>query len=704
MPEFVNRLIAESSPYLLDHAHDPVNWYCWSTEAIDKAKAENKPIFLSLGYFTCHWCQVMHRESFSSPRIAAILNKNFICIKVDREERPDIDEVYIQAGQLMTEHAGWPLNMFLTPQLVPFFGGTYFPPESVGPQIGFAELLEKVAAAFRDNRSDVETGAATVLTALTAPNAEIPEKPVPISAGDLEAERSNLLAQLDPEYGGFGRSLKFPRPAALFFLLEESTRTCSFAPLSAVDFTLRQMAAGGIRDHLAGGFHRYTVDRAWRLPHFEKNLPDNALLARAYLRAWLATGDEAHLRVATETLDFLLTWLAQPDGGFYSALDAASDGEEGRYYLWSRREIESLLPADRARRFCLAYGISLQADPASRHVLAKNSVWSEVAVAERLSLTALEQELSESLASLRAARACRTAPRVDRKVITAWNGLAIGALAEAGALLGEERYLHAARVTADLMLGTHRPGGRLIRHRLGTNAGHTAFLDDYAFLTQGLLELYNASLREEYLIEAGRLAQETVFNFPTPQGGLFYAPRPGPDEPALPVRPRQPLDGALLSPEAVLWESLLRLSDITGDAIYSVPARRLESNLAAVPPAGAHYARFVASAEMTPRPQVAFVGPADAPRTRALAREARRWCRPGSVLLWAAPGREGDAIRRLAPSLRGKGMNDHQPTAYIQVGRDCLPPITDAAELRLILRQHLPPEKAARSWRKTPRR
>ena len=700
-----NRLGNETSPYLLQHADNPVNWYPWGREALERAQKEDKPILLSIGYSACHWCHVMAQESFSDEKIAAIMNEHFVCIKVDREERPDLDEIYMKAVQMMTGLGGWPLTVFLTPDLKPFFGGTYFPPEDRYGLTGFPRLLERVAEAYRTDRKTMEQNGDTVVRRLkrlspgVARTGQHGER-TNMEPSSLDKAAGGLLEQFDAEFGGFGSAPKFPQPRALLFMVEEFKRTKNNRALMAATVTLRRMAGGGMRDHLAGGFHRYSVDRYWRVPHFEKMLYDNALLARVYVLAWQVTGDAASAETARSTLDFLLKEMRHPSGAFYATLDADTEHEEGAYYVWTLAEIEQVLGKDTGRRFAAVYGITSSGSfEHGKNVLYLAKEPEQVAAAENMPLVELANELAKARSVLLEVRSQRTPPGLDRKILTAWNGMAIGALAMAGAALDEKRYVEAAQRAADLILQRHRLAGGhvtegakepLLAHSsIDGRVGGPAFLDDYAYFIGGLLDLYDASLEERYLLEADRLGREMLHRFSDPAGAAFFYTAAQPATGIrLPVRPRKLLDGAVPSPVAMAWEALLRLSELTGRPEFTQAAAAQEkalANVLSVMQAGSYFAYSVAGRQLQPRILVTLVGETDDEATRALLQTIRKHADTGVTVLLVDPSSKGDRLRAMSTPARGKTMQDGRPTAYVCKGRTCFPPVTEANALGVLL-------------------
>ena len=563
-----NRLAAESSPYLLLHAENPVDWYPWGEEAFERARSEDRPIFLSVGYSTCYWCHVMERESFSDPEIAQQMNDGFVCVKVDREERPDIDEIYMTATQVMTRSGGWPNSVFLTPDLEPFFAGTYFPPRDGLGRPGFPQVLRGVREAWLLRRAEIAQQASAVAEAMEASlagpagatGAALPEP------GLADALQADLAARFDPEWGGFGPAPKFPSPSNLDFLLD---RRGDEEARRMLVVTLDRMARGGVMDHLAGGFHRYSTDAAWLVPHFEKMLYDNAALARIYAEAAPLAPGEGFDRVARFTLDFVLRELTSPAGGFLSAIDAETDGHEGAYYTWTEADLQSTLSGEDARLFRTVCGLEGPATfEGDRHVVHQPTPLREHA--ERLGLTEdeLRARLEPPRRALLAARERRERPLLDDKVLTDWNGLMIGGMARTGELLGEPRYVEAAGRAADFVLSHLRDGdsGPLLHTYRDGRARVPAFLDDYAFLVEGLLRLHAATGESRWADEAARLVQEQEERLGDPAGGGYFAAG---EDPRLLFRARPAFDGAVASGNGVAALNLVELAEITGDPLWT---------------------------------------------------------------------------------------------------------------------------------------
>jgi len=578
-PEF-NRLIHEESPYLLQHARNPVDWYPWGEEAFARARKEDKPIFLSVGYSTCHWCHVMERESFEKEDVARLLNEHFIAIKVDREERPDVDDLYMNATQLLTGRGGWPNSVWLTPEGRPWYAGTYFPPEDYYGRPGFKTILLRLAEVWRTRRPEVESQAAQVWQALQRMSSggeadgmgELTRQLVGPAMGELRRS-------FDPQRGGFGGAPKFPPHGSLSLLLYEYRRTKEDSLLAMATRTLDAMAQGGIYDHVGGGFHRYSTDERWFLPHFEKMLYDNAQLSRTYVDAYLLTGREDYRRVAAETYEWVLREMIGPEGGFYSALDADSEGEEGKFYLWRREEILALLGEKEGQFFCQVYQVEPDGnfrEEASGHrpgtnILHLAQPLAETAQAQGLAPADLRRRLERARQKLLEVRNQRVWPHLDDKVLTAWNGLMIGSFAFGGRHLKEPRYTQAAEQAAHFVLTTLRRNGRLLRTYRDGVAKLNAYLEDYAFLAEGLLELYEATGNRRWLEEAEQLADVLLQQFrDEKEGGFFFTSA---DHEEWLVRSKQPYDQALPSGNGMAAQVLVRLGQLTGKPQYRAAAR-----------------------------------------------------------------------------------------------------------------------------------
>jgi hypothetical protein len=669
-----NRLARETSPYLLQHAYNPVDWYPWGDEALRAAKSSNKPILLSIGYSACHWCHVMERESFENEAIAAIMNRHFICVKVDREERPDLDEIYMAATVAMNHgQGGWPMTVFLTPEQEPFFAGTYFPPEDRWGRPGFGTLLQKIADYWAKDATGVRSQAKEMTERLRGEG----RIPSPISVGEsaLEEAVAQFKEEFDTRHGGFGAAPKFPPATGLSLLLRCHRRSGDADTLAMVTKTLDMMAAGGIYDHIGGGFARYSTDERWLVPHFEKMLYDNALLARVYGEAHLVTKEPLYRQVSMEVLDYVLREMKGPEGGFYSATDADSEGVEGKFFVWTPADVRvALQDEEDARRFCALYDIT---EPGNwEHTNIPNRLRPIEEIARQLDLTT--GELLETAArvkpALYRARRQRVPPGLDDKIITSWNGMMISAMAEGARVFGEDRYRDAARQTADFLLGTHvRPDGRLLRTSRGGRAHLDAYLEDYAYLAEGLLDLFEAGAAERYLEAAARLADFLMTDFlDETQGGFFTTAKQ--HEPLI-LRTREGVDGAIPSANAVAASVLARLSfhfdrqDWREAAIAAV--RAYGRQIARYPRA---FARSLAVVDfLTEGPvELALVGDERQDDFRALRQAVAGCYLPNRIVATSAPGRIS-----FLPLLKGKGTVAGKPALYICRNFACQQPVTD---------------------------
>ncbi len=675
-PRRPNRLINETSPYLLQHAYNPVDWYPWGPEALAAAKSSNKPILLSIGYSSCHWCHVMERESFENEAIAALMNRHFICIKVDREERPDLDEIYMAATTAMNQgQGGWPMTVFLTPDQEPFFAGTYFPPEDRWGRPGFGTLLKKIAEYWEQDRAGVQTQAKDLTERLRGAG-RIPA-PVSVSESVLEEAVAQFKEEFDPQYGGFGKAPKFPPATGLSLLLRCHRRTGEAQTLAMVTKTLAMMAAGGIYDHIGGGFARYSTDDRWLVPHFEKMLYDNALLARVYVEAYQVTKQPLYRQVATEVLEYILREMTGPEGGCYSATDADSEGVEGKFYVWSPAEVRAAVPdPEDVRRFCALYDITESGNWEQTNI--PNRLRPIDEVARQLDVTT--DELLDTAARVKPllyqARTRRVPPGLDDKVITAWNGMMLSAMAEAARVFGELRYRDAARRTADFLLTHHtKTDGRLLRTSRAGRAHLDAYLEDYAFLAEGLLDLYEAGADESYLRTAAKLADYLMTDFhDAEQGGFFTTAK---DHESLILRARDGADGATPSANAVAASALARLSfhfdrhDWREAAIGAI--RAYGRQIARYPRA---FAKSLAVVDfLTEGPvELAFVGGRHPDELIALQRAGAGVYLPNRIIATAT----GTASASL-PLLQGKEPVGGRAALYICRNFACQHPITDPA-------------------------
>ena len=649
-----NRLAQETSPYLLQHKDNPVDWYAWGEEALDRSRAEDRPILLSIGYSACHWCHVMERESFEDEETARLMNERFVCIKLDREERPDLDAIYMEACQAMTGSGGWPLNVFLTPEHVPFYAGTYFPPQPRMGMPSWRQVIEAVAHAWQEKKDDIRAGGAGIAErlrggALLAPSTE------PMKSSALDAAVETLRSQYDAAHGGFGGAPKFPPASALEFLLRRDERQMT-------SHTLRAMASGGMYDQIGGGFARYSVDPLWLVPHFEKMLYDNALLARVYLHGWQALGDELFRQVAEETLDWALREMRAPEGGFFSALDADSEGVEGKFYVWSVEEMRAALEGEPDAEEAIAwFGATDRGNFEGHNIPVRGP--------------GRPEHLEQWRRRLYEVRAKRVWPGLDDKRLTAWNALMISALAEAGAALERPEYVEAAAGCADFLLSSMRDGeGRLLRTYRDGEAKLNAYLEDHAFLLEALITLYEASFDPRWYSEARALADTIVERFADDENGGFF--ETSVDHEQLLARRKDLEDHPIPSANASAAYGLLRLAALTGEAQYeerAVGVLRLLHELAAKHPNAFGHLLQALDFHLASVQEVALVGD----DTTALARVVRGRFRPHLVLAGGA----ADGV----PLLQDRTPVNGRPAAYVCEHFACKAPVTEPEELERLL-------------------
>ncbi|MGA7615212.1 MAG: thioredoxin domain-containing protein [Thermoanaerobaculia bacterium] len=670
-----NRLVHETSPYLLQHAHNPVDWYPWGDEAFAKARAEDKPVFLSVGYSACHWCHVMERESFENEEIAALLNRDFVSVKVDREERPDIDSIYMQAVQLMTGRGGWPMSMFLTPEGAPFFGGTYFPPDDVRGMPGFPRVLTHVADVFHNRRDDVTEATREMQRALDG-IMEIAPSDRASSREELTRAAGAISAGFDPRNGGFGGAPKFPSPMTLDFLMRVAHDREDETTREMVATTLRKMAMGGIYDQVGGGFHRYSVDAQWLVPHFEKMLYDNALLARTYTRYWQWKRDPFAARIAKEVLGFVQREMTSPAGGFYSTLDADSEDEEGRFYVWDRSEIMEALGQDEGHVFCTLYGVTERGNFEGKNILHLPQKPEEVASQLGLSLESLIDIAARGKCHLYGKRAERIRPGRDEKVLAGWNGWMLTAFAEGALAFHSESMLEVARKNADFLIGTMMRDDRLRRSWKDGSARIEGLLEDHAGVASGLIATFEASQERQYLDAARSLASQIVAHFRDDASGAFF------DTPAtyekLLTRPRDPFDNATPSGNAMAIDILFRLARYFGEPELARIAERAVRALLPTAlrfPSGFGYLLGTTWDSLGKTMEIAITGPAgtaDYDRLMNVAGEA--WL-PNRIL---ATSRAGDL-----PILEGKPAGE--TAAWVCEEYRCLEPTGDPEKLKELL-------------------
>ena len=676
-----NRLANETSPYLLQHQDNPVDWYPWGPEALERARSEDRPILLSVGYSACHWCHVMEHESFEDPATAALMNEHYVNIKVDREERPDIDSIYMSAVQQMTGHGGWPMTVFITPGGAPFYGGTYYPPEPRYGMPSFRQILLAVAEAWRERRADVDQSAEHMAEALRQ-SGELRAPAGTLDPSILDRAFRSLASRFDSAWGGMAGAPKFPQPLTLEFLLRTWKRTGSADAMRFVDVTLRRMAAGGMYDHVGGGFARYSVDAHWLVPHFEKMLYDNALLARLYTHAWQATGDEAHRAVAEDVLAWVTREMTSPEGGFYSALDADSEGEEGKFYVWTPGEIDSVAGAEDGALVRAYYGVTEAGNFEGRNILHAWRSMDEVAAEQAVGAERLRDALDRARPRLYEERAKRVWPGRDDKVLTSWNAMMLHAFAEAARAFESAEYRRIAVASAEFLVRRLRTeDGRLARTYKDGRAKIPGFLEDHALLAEALVAVYEATWDERWLGEARTLADQVLQSFWDEEQGIFFDTAV--DAEQLVIRPRNLFDTATPSGNSAAVNAMLRLAELVGDERYSRVARRVLESLAdtvARVPAGFGHLLSALDFHLATPTEVAFVGTPGRAETDALLRVVGRAYLPNTVTA-LRPVDESRADEELIPLLRGRTAREGRATAYVCERFACQQPVTEPAAL-----------------------
>lgn len=673
MQKEANRLIEEKSPYLIQHAYNPVDWYPWTEEAFKKAKEEDKPIFLSIGYSTCHWCHVMERESFEDEEVAEFLNEHFISIKVDREERPDIDNIYMKVCQAMTGRGGWPLTIMMTPDKKPFFAGTYFPKESGRGRPGLLEILNRVQAGWVNNRDALLESSQKLLTVLE-------EKDVAGESVSTE-QMQNLTydafkrfkSHFDKEYGGFGTAPKFPSPHNLLFLLRYWKTTADKEALAMVEKTLDNMYRGGIYDHLGYGFSRYSTDKKWLVPHFEKMLYDNALLAIVYLEAYQVTENEDYAKIATEILSYVLRDMTSAGGGFYSAEDADSEGEEGKFYVWEPKEVAEILGEEDANDFCEAYNITSEGNFEGKSV--PNLIGNELEKSE------IDARFKTAREKLFAAREKRVHPHKDDKILTSWNGLMIVALAKAARILSEVKYQEIATEAVQFIWeNLRKDDGRLLARYRDGEADHLGYVDDYAFLIWGLIELYETTFKPKYLERALELNQDLLNYFwDEEESGLYFY---GSDGEELLTRPKEIYDGAIPSGNSVATLNFLRLARLVGDNQWEEKAKEqfeyFGKQIAKNPTVHSYFLSALLFYQ-NGGGEIVIVGEDDQVGTEKMLETLRESFTPFTVVHLKRE-REAEKLSQLVPFVADQKQIEKSATAYICEDFACQAPITDLQE------------------------
>jgi uncharacterized protein len=692
-PKYTNHLINETSPYLLQHAHNPVDWHAWGEEAFTLAQREDKPILLSIGYRACHWCHVQMDESFEDEAIAQLMNDNFINIKVDREERPDLDAIYMNAVQMMTGSGGWPMTVFLTPDGKPFYGGTYFPPVDRYGMPGFPRVLISVAEAYRAQRDEIENSAEGMVGELKrldriAPPKGEPESELRYEIADQAA--TNLARALDPINGGFGNKPKFPPSMALEFLLRHYHRTKDAGALKAVELTLNKMARGGMYDQLGGGFHRYSVDEKWLVPHFEKMLYDNALLSRVYTDAFLATGNEFYKRIAVETLDYVTREMTDSEGGFYSTQDADSEGIEGKFFVWTPEEVTALLGEEDARLFNRYFDVSEVGNFEDLNILHIDEELDAIARLMNVTPERLAEAVERGRKALFEEREKRIKPYRDEKILTAWNGLMMRSFAEASRAFDRKDYLEIAIGNADFILTRLRRDGRLLRTSKDGESKLNGYLEDYAYLVDGLLSLYEASFDLRWFEEARELAETMITQFwdaeAAESGGFFFTSA---DHEKLITRTKDFYDNAIPSGNSVAAFALTRLALFTGEDRYRRMAetifRLMKPAMMRAPSA---FGRLLSALDLflASAYEIAIIGEPEAPQTRAMVDVVFKRYLPNKAVAFApeADSKASGAIKLL----EGRGRINGEATAYVCRNFYCQAPQTRAEDLARALSEH----------------
>ncbi len=677
---FTNRLIDETSPYLRQHAHNPVDWYAWGEEALARAKAEDKPIFLSIGYAACHWCHVQNKESFESEQIANLMNEHFVCIKVDREERPDIDAIYMNAVQMMTGHGGWPMSMFLTPDLKPFYGGTYYPPVDRQGMPGFGRVLLTMADLYRNRRDEVFTSADSITAELQNIN-RFRESGEMMTTEILNQAFSSLISKFDNAHGGFGRAPKFPPSMTLMFLLRHHKRTHSPEALQMIELTLEKMAGGGMYDHIGGGFARYSTDAHWLVPHFEKMLYDNALLSRIYLYAYQATRKPRYREVAEETLEYILRDMTSDEGGFYSSEDADSEGVEGKFYVWTKDEVIRLMGREEGEIFCRYYDITTEGNfEHGQSILNTPISPEEFAGRENIATDELKRIISSGRKKLFRAREERVRPGLDDKILTAWNGMMLMAFAEAANIMGRDDYREVARRNGEFLLSNLLRDGRLLRTYKDGRAKLNGYLEDYAYVIEGLLALYEATFELKYFERARELADVMIEQFWDGEEGGFYFTSSDHEE--LIMRTKDYFDNAIPSGNSSAALSFLKLWSLTQESSYQRCAATILRTMRQAMekyPSGFGYLLSALDAYLAEGREIAIIGSVDSHEVRAFVEEIYSRYIPNKAVAAAAP--EDERAAKAIKLLEGRALVAGKAAVYVCQNYACLLPATTVKEM-----------------------
>ena len=675
--EFTNHLINESSPYLLQHAHNPVDWYPWSEEAFAKAREENKPVLLSIGYSACHWCHVMAHESFENEEIAQLMNENFVNIKVDREERPDLDQIYMNAVQMMTHHGGWPMTVFLTPDAVPFYGGTYFPPQDRYNMPGFPRILISVAEAYRDRQADIAETSKSLVKELKRLS-ETSTSDQPIERELLDAAYLGITRGYDPVNGGFGGAPKFPPAMTLEFLLRTYVRTGNRQALEIVRHTAQQMAHGGMYDQLGGGFHRYSTDAKWLVPHFEKMLYDNALLSRVYLHYFQVSQEKVAHDTTIGILDYVVREMTSAEGGFYSTQDADSEGHEGKFFVWEYEAVRTLLTDQDSTLFCEYYDITPEGNFEGKNIPNVRISLEQLATEHNMSVSDVEDSITRSRAKLFEVRERRIKPDRDEKILTAWNGLMLASFAEAGAALDRPEYVEAARRNADFVLSKLQRDGLLLRTYKDGVAKFNGYLEDYAFLIEGLTTLYETTAETRWLEHALALTDRMISEFWDEANGGFYFTGNSHEE--LIVRSKDYFDNATPSGNSVAAMVLQRLAILTDNENYkslAIAVLNQVADSARKYPSGFGYALSAMDFLLSKPKEIAVVAVDRSSLNLFLTDIWSRYL-PNKVVAGNVSDEEGYPEVAL---LRARGLVDGKTTAYVCENYVCREPVVDIETL-----------------------
>ena len=684
-----NRLIREKSPYLLQHAYNPVDWYPWGSEAFEKAKTEDKPIFLSIGYSTCHWCHVMEKESFEDPEVADLMNQAFVSIKVDREERPDLDHVYMTVCQMMTGSGGWPLNIVTTPDKKPFFAATYIPKGNRFGQTGMMELVPRIRDIWKTRQKDVFESADSVTNALRSVEKEPSGKELGLPV--LEAAYADLANRFDQTYGGFSGAPKFPTPHNFLFLLRYWKRSGDPAALKMVEKTLQEIRQGGIYDQIGFGFHRYSTDREWLVPHFEKMLYDQAMLALAYIEAYQATGKRIYADTAKEIFTYVLRDMKSPEGAFYSAEDADSEGVEGKFYVWTEAEFRELFDQKEADLLARVFHVEKKgnfreetgAKSAGNNIPYLGKSLTEISSDLGIPFSELKQRIDVARRKAFEVRQKRIHPHKDDKILTDWNGLMIAALAKGGQVFGEKSFEGEARHAADFIMSRMRDtNGRLLHRYREGEAAIVANLNDYAFMMWGLLELYEAGFEVKYLKWALELHESLLEHFwDSSGGGFFFTPDDGED---LLVRKKEVYDGAIPSGNAVAMHNLLRLARLTGRAEFDEQASRISKAFSGqVDQFPSGYTQFLSSLDfgIGPSYELILADPSQNDGAKEMIEAFRTRYLPNLVVIYRPSGERLNEIVGIAPFVADNPPLNGNPTAYVCRDKTCYKPTTDPGEM-----------------------